>query len=195
MLSLIQVEDNMTYIVCTPGASCQAMLLFSKENHQVFWSTSSIGDLFSTEMVPVPFHRLHIKNCLVLNTSVIDLPHTLSIKVNIKGTDSLTVNVASRLAACEPICACLPLHKHYEPQDVFADPPSSCPEVPIGFLMELSPALRNCINDGDGNSNAKREDLFDGSASSVSKDNYASPSVYVTQGTPCLLHLCRSSSL
>ena len=48
--------------------------------------------------------------------------------------------------------------KHYEPQDIFADPPSSCPEVPIGILMELSPALRNCINDGDGNSNAKRED-------------------------------------
>jgi hypothetical protein len=56
MLSLIQVEDNMTYIVCTPGASCQAMLLFSKEDHQVFWSTSSIGNLFSTEMAPVPFH-------------------------------------------------------------------------------------------------------------------------------------------
>jgi hypothetical protein len=42
-LSLIQVEDNMTYIVCTPGASCQAMLLFSRENRQVFWSTSSIA--------------------------------------------------------------------------------------------------------------------------------------------------------
>jgi hypothetical protein len=40
--------------------------------------------------------------------------------------------------------------KHYKPQDIFADPPSSCPEVPIGILMELSPALRNCINDGDG---------------------------------------------
>jgi hypothetical protein len=175
MLSLIQVEDNMTYIVCTPGASCQAMLLFSRENRQVFWSTSSIGDPFSTEMAPVPFHRLHIKNCLVLNTSVIDLPHTLSIKVDIKGTDSLTVDVASRLAACEPICACLPLHKLYEPQDVFADPPSSCPEVPIGILMELSPALRNCINDGDGNSNAKREDPFDGSASSVSKEQLCIP--------------------
>jgi hypothetical protein len=175
MLSLIQVEANMTYIVCTPGASCQATLLFSKENHQVFWSTSSIGDWFSTEMAPVPFHRLHIKNCLVLNTSFIDLPHTLSIKVDIKGTGSLTVDVASRLAACKPIRACLPLHKNYEPQDVFADPPSSCPEVPIGILMELSPVLWNCTNDGNGNSNAKIEDPFVGSASGVSKERLCIP--------------------
>jgi hypothetical protein len=41
--------------------------------------------------------------------------------------------------------------------------------------MELSPALRNCINDGDGNSNAKREDPFDGSSSCVSKEQLCIP--------------------
>ena len=167
MLSLIQVEGNMSYTGCTPGADCQAKLLFSKENHQVIWS-ASIGDPFSTETVSVPFHQLDIKNLPVLSTSVIDSSHALSLTVNIKGVDSLTVNVASRFDSWEPIHVHLPLDKPYEPQDVFADP-SSCPEVPIGILMELSPVLRNCINDGDGSSNAKREDLFDGSASGVSK--------------------------
>jgi hypothetical protein len=38
-------------------------------------------------------------------------------------------------------------------------------------------------------------DLFDGSASSVSKGQLCIPPVYVTQGTPCLLHLCGSFSL
>jgi hypothetical protein len=60
-------------------------------------------------------------------------------------------------------------------KDVITASPSSCPAVPIGILMELSPALRNCINDGDGNSNAKREDPFDGSSSCVSKEQLCIP--------------------
>jgi hypothetical protein len=35
--------------------------------------------------------------------------------------------------------------------------------------MDASPVLLHYINDGDGNSNVKREDLFDGSASGLSK--------------------------
>jgi hypothetical protein len=122
---MIQVVDDVSYTGCTPGTDCQAKPLFSKGNHQVIQAS-------------VPSHRLDVKNLSVLSTCVVDSSHVLSLMTNIKDIDSLTVNVASCCDSREPIHVYLLLNKPaYGPQDVYADL-SSCPEVPIGTLMELS---------------------------------------------------------